>query len=172
MKEYKKQYRRDNKEEINKYKKQWRKDNPERIQQYLMNNKEKIRERERKYEKNRLKTNLKYNLRCRMLHAVGKALKGNKKGRHWEALLGYTLNDLIKRLKKTMPEGYCWNDYLSGKLHVDHKIPISVYNFTKPEHIDFKRCWALDNLQLLPARKNRIKHDKLNKPFQPALQIC
>jgi 5-methylcytosine-specific restriction endonuclease McrA len=99
------------------------------------------------------------------------SLKGNKAGRRWEPLAGYTLSDLIKRLNKTMPEGYTWQDYLTGKLQVDHIIPRSVFNFTRPEHTDFKRCWALNNLRLLPARENSIKSNHLKKPFQPALKI-
>jgi 5-methylcytosine-specific restriction endonuclease McrA len=103
--------------------------------------------------------------------AIGLALKGNKAGRRWETLVGYTLNDSMKHLKKTMPEGYCWQDFLQGELHIDHKVPKSVFNYTKPEHIDFKRAWASSNLQLLPAKENLIKHNKLTRPFQPALQI-
>jgi len=99
------------------------------------------------------------------------SLKKNKAGRTWKSLVSYNLNDLIKHLKKTMPEGYTWQDYLEGKLHLDHKIPISAFNFTKSEHTDFKRCWALSNLQLLPARENLVKSNKLTKPFQLALQI-
>ncbi|GAI61384.1 unnamed protein product, partial [marine sediment metagenome] len=38
-------------------------------------------------------------------------------------------------------------------------------------HIDFKRCWALENLRLLPAKENMVKHNKLDRPFQPALRI-
>jgi len=34
-----------------------------------------------------------------------------------------------------------------------------------------KRCWALSNLRLLPAKENMIKHNKLDRPFQPALRI-
>jgi len=102
---------------------------------------------------------------------MGKSLRDNKNGRKWEDLIGYTLDDLIKRLEKTIPKGYIWQDYLTEKLHIDHIIPISVFNFDKPEHIDFKRCWALNNLRLLPAKENMMKHDKLYKPFQPALPI-
>ena len=46
-----------------------------------------------------------------------------------------------------------------------------VFNFSKPEHPDFKRCWALKNLRLLPAEENRKKGSKLINPFQPALEI-
>ena len=123
------------------------------------------------YRKDRRKRDANFNLNHKMRVVIGRALKGNKSGRKWETLVGYSLNDLLKRLNETMPKGYTWQDFLEGKLHIDHKIPKSVFNFTKPEHIDFKRCWALNNLQLLPARENMVKHDKLSRPFQPAFQI-
>ena len=63
----------------------------------------------------------------------------------------------------------CWDNY--GKWHIDHIIPKSVYNYTKPEHTDFKRCWALKNLQPLWASDNLSKNDKIDKPFQQALLI-
>ena len=68
-----------------------------------------------------------------------------------------------------MPIGYAWDDYLNGKLHVDHKIPIKAFNFEKTSDEDFKRCWALKNLQLLPVIKNLLKGAKLSKHFQPTL---
>jgi 5-methylcytosine-specific restriction endonuclease McrA len=106
-----------------------------------------------------------------MSNMINYSLRGNKNGYHWESLVGYTLADLIRRLNKTMPQGYVWKDFLSGRLHIDHIIPISAFNFTKPEHTDFKRCWALSNLRLLPAKENLSKHNHLDKPFQPALRI-
>ena len=188
--EYEKQYRIDNKEIIKDRLDQWRKDNPKkvriqskryrennlekaiiRVQRWKRENPEKLKEQRRKYFKNKRKTNLKFNLNRRMVVGIWQSLKGNKNGHHWETLVGYTLSNLIKRLKETMPKGYTWQEFLSGNLHIDHKIPISVFNFNKPEHTDFRRCWALENLQLLPAKENIVKRDKLTKPFQPALRI-
>ena len=201
IKEYDKKYRENNKEKRKEKNKQYREKHHEkelkRKRLYYRNNLEKIKEdskqyynknskemQERMYQwrknnpgymyqwrKNNHRTDLKFNLNDRMRRAINHSLKGNKNGRHWETLVGYTLDDLVKRLKKTMPEGYCWEDCINGRLHLDHKIPISVFNFEKPEHIDFKRCWALKNLQLLPARENLIKSNKLEKPFQLSLQI-
>ena len=167
-----KQYRMDNLKEAIGYGKQWRRNNPDYKKKYFINNKEKILKQNNDYQKNKKKTNLKYSLNCRMTNAIYDTLKRNKNGRHWGSLVDYTLTDLIKRLEQTMPEGYTWRDYLKGKLQIDHIIPKNAFNFTKPEHIDFKRCWALSNLRLLPARENLIKRAKLDKPFQPALQIC
>lgn len=95
-------------------------------------------------------------------------LRGSKNYRSWESLIGYTTEDLMAHLIKTMPKGYTWDDYLNGKLHIDHIIPKSVFNFKTPEDIDFKRCWELKNLQLLPAKENIRKHARLTKPFQPS----
>ena len=106
-----------------------------------------------------------------MSKSIWFSLKKNKAYRSWLSLVPYTLDELIKHLKKTIPIGYKWQDLLDGKLHLDHKIPKSVFNFSKPEDIDFKRCWALSNLQLLPANENLRKHAKLTKPFQPSLSL-
>lgn len=172
FKQYSKQYKKNNKEKIQQRQKQYRKDNKEKINKYTnqcdKNNK---KEYFRIYRKNKYKTTIKFNLNVKITTAIGCSLKGNKKGRKWETLVGYTCKDLIKRLNKTMPEGYTWQDYLEGKLHLDHKIPISKFNFTEPEHNDFQRCWALKNLQLLPKQENLEKHNKLIEPFQPTLAI-
>lgn len=185
-----KQYLENNREKENKRKKKWREENLEHKKEYYQNNCEKIKKQQkqyyfknkeeiyqrtkeyiRQYTTNKRKTDLRFNLNSRMAIAIGTSLKGDKAGRRWESLVGYKLNDLVKRLKKTMPKGYTWQNYLRGDLHIDHILPKSIFNFTKSEHIDFKRCWALDNLRLLPAKENLIKHNKLNKPFQLALAI-
>lgn len=102
---------------------------------------------------------------------IRRSLEDGKQGKHWEELVDFSLQELRVYLEKTMPEGYNWEDYLVGKLHLDHIIPIDVFNFSGSEHIDFKRCWKLDNLQLLPAKENLRKGSKLNQLFQPSLKV-
>ena len=179
VKEYLKTYYQKHCEEIKEKITQYQKNNSEKIRNrekeykkiYRTENRKEISEYDRKYRLGRLRVDLKFNLHNKMATAIRYSLKGNKAGCHWESLVGYTLNRLIKHLQKTMPEGYCWQDFIKGKLHIDHIIPKSVFNYDKPEHTDFKRCWALSNLQLLPARENLKKGSKLSRPFQPALQI-
>jgi len=101
--------------------------------------------------------------------AIYKALNGNKNDRNWEKLVGYSLNELKKHLEKQFKDGMSWDNY--GKWHIDHEIPKSVFNYTKPEHTDFKRCWALKNLQPMWAEQNKVKGAKLKKHFQPKLLI-
>lgn len=196
-----KEHYKKNREKLIERSRQWRRNNPEKRKQiyanyyekhkilrmeqsreYYQKHKERLLKYAKKYREehkkehniyinNKNKTDLKFNLNCKIRAFIGKSIRENKFGRHWETLVGYTLNDLIKRLQETMPKGYDWEDVLNAKLHIDHIIPINVFNYSKPEHTDFKRCWALSNLQLLPARDNLIKHNKLTKPFQPALAI-
>ena len=64
-----------------------------------------------------------------------------------------------------------WDNYGLHGWHIDHIFPLSVFNYTKPEHIDFKRAWALKNLQPMWAKENYQKHNKLEKPFQPCLPM-
>jgi len=147
--------------------KQYRIENREKIKHYRVKNRKEIN----KHYIQKYKTDTKYNLNDKISSIVYQSLKGNKAGRKWESLTGYNLISLIKRLKETMPVGYTWKDVLLGELHIDHIIPIVAFNFTRPEHTDFKRCWALSNLRLLPAKENLIKHNYLDRPFQPALRI-
>jgi len=94
---------------------------------------------------------------------------GSKKMRHWENLVGWTFQDFKKVIEKKFSPGMNWGNH--GEWEIDHKIPIAAFNFNRPEDIDFKRCWALKNLQPLWRKENNTKRDKLLKPFQPALKF-
>ncbi len=85
--------------------------------------------------------------------------------------LGYTMDELIRRLASTLPAGYAWKDYLAGRLHLDHIIPASVFRYTSMRDSDCCRCWALKNLQLLVAEDNLRKGARLLQPFQLGLGI-
>lgn len=108
-------------------------------------------------------------LNNRMSTAIYAALKGAKNGRKWENLVGYSTNALMQHLEKRFKPEMSWENY--GKWHIDHIIPLSAFNYSCPEDIDFKRCWDLKNLQPLWAKENHIKHAKLSKPFQPCLKL-
>lgn len=101
---------------------------------------------------------------------IAKSLHGTKAGKRWEDLVGYTVDQLKRHLEKLFKEGMSWDNY--GKVwEIDHKIPVAVFNYEKPEHLDFKLCWDIKNLQPLECSKNRSKQDKLDKPFQPSLAL-
>ena len=170
MEQRRKHYQ-EHKEKLAKDMKQYYEEHREERLKYAKKYRESHRKERNIYQRNRTKTDLKFNLNHKVSASIYKALKRNKNGYPWETFVDYGLDDLIENLTKTMPEDYTWQDYMKGKLQIDHIIPIIAFNFTKPEHIDFKRCWALDNLRLLPKKENMYKHTKLTKPFQPALSL-
>lgn len=97
-------------------------------------------------------------------------LNGSKAGQHWETLVGYTVEQLKRHLERKFNQNMTWENY-GIVWQIDHKIPISAFNFEKPEDIDFRRCWSLNNLQPLEVSKNGSKGAKLYEPFKPALSI-
>lgn len=126
-------------------------------------NKEKINAR----DKERRETEPKYKLNQNISKAIRASLGGNKNGRHWEDIVGYSLKQLKRHLEKRFTKGMVWENY--GEWQIDHKIPKFIFNFTKPEHDDFKKCWALSNLQPMWAGDNAKKGVSLSKHFQPSL---
>ena len=108
----------------------------------------------------------KYKINIQVARAIRHSLKGYTKSGKWELLVGYTLEDLQKHLKKQFKSGMTLDNY--GDWHLDHIIPKSHFNFDSLEDIDFKRCWALDNIQPLWAMDNLRKQTKLDAPFQPS----
>jgi len=96
---------------------------------------------------------------------------GLKAGRQWETLVNFTVDQLKQHLEKLFTPEMTWENY-GTYWHIDHKIPIAVFNYEKPEDIDFRLCWSLKNLQPLEKIENIKKKDKLEKPFQPSLKIA
>jgi len=85
--------------------------------------------------------------------------KGMKAGRHWEELVNFTIDELKKHIEKLFTPEMTWENY-GTYWHIDHKVPIAVFNFERPDDIDFHLCWSLKNLQPLEASKNMSKGAK------------
>ena len=121
--------------------------------------KEETKVRRRAYTKERMK-NIKWRLNHRMSNAVRTSLLsvGGKRKRSWESLVGYTKDVLKLHIEKILKEGMSWDNY--GKWHIDHIRPVSSFNITSYDCEDFKKCWALENLQPLWAIDNMRKHAK------------
>jgi hypothetical protein len=173
-----------NPKKVREYHCKWYAKNSEKIKEKAIKrrieNPEKVREKNRRWkDKNpgkyiesyrratkKRRSTLKGKLHNVISCAMRRSLKGSKAGRHWEMLVGYTIDDLKKHLEKQFQTGMTWGNY--SEWQIDHRIPISAFNFNTPEDIDFKKCWALKNLQPMWAIENFRKHNKINKPFQPS----
>ncbi|MEN6507399.1 MAG: hypothetical protein ABFD63_01190 [Smithella sp.] len=156
----------------------WRTNNREKQCQATKNwkkrNPDKVRELKRgQYQ--RYKQDISFVLAGRVSNALRYSLKNNKTkvkaNRKWEELIDFTIDQLKAHLEKLFTPEMNWDNY-GTYWHIDHKTPIAVFNFERPEDIDFKICWSLKNLQPLEAHENMSKNDKIDKPFQPSLAIA
>lgn len=110
-------------------------------------------------------------LSSRIRGGIIKSIKrGSKAGRRWESLVGFTVEQLMTHLEKKFTSEMSWENY-GTYWHIDHKTPIAVFNFNRPEDIDFRLCWSIKNLQPLEAKENMSKGAKIQEPFQPSLAI-
>jgi hypothetical protein len=146
---------------------------PERVRavcdKWRFEHKERTLELAKKYTTKARSTSrgrLNNNMASSIRHSIGIA-KNNQK---WESLVGYTVDRLKAHIENLFTPKMNWENW-GTFWELDHKIPISVHNYSSPEDIDFKKCWALSNLQPLERIKNRKKHNKLETPFQPSLLI-
>jgi hypothetical protein len=151
--------------------KEYRKSHPEKIITWRNNNPKKIAIQAKKARKKRMlivKNKINRSISGNMLQSLR---KGCKNGRHWESLVGYTIQELMVYLESKFTIGMNWENYGRNGWHIDHIIPVSVFNFESTSDIDFKRCWELSNLQPMWESENIIKRAKLEHPFQPSLAI-
>ena len=88
-----------------------------------------------------------------------RALKGGKAGRSWQALVPYSLEELVAHLERQFTKGMTWENY-GPAWHIDHIRPLSSFSFTTPECPGFQEAWALTNLRPLAARDNIRKQAK------------
>lgn len=164
----------ENKDKLKEQTRGWRLNNPEKNKQihqkWRAANMDRIREMSRRATR-KARSTIKGKLSSRISAGIWRSLNsGSKKGRHWEACVGYTVDQLKVHLEKKFQPGMTWDNY--GEWHIDHKIPIAAFNFEGPGDIDFKRCWALKNLRPMWASENISKGAKLEKPFQPSLPLA
>lgn len=137
----------------------WCEENKERINaqpyKWYCNNRLNVNRYHREYRKKSVK-NL---LTDRVRHLINYSLKRRniEKTRHLEVILDYSIEQLKKRLRQTMPKGYTWADFLKGKLDIDHIKPILSFDYNSQDDPEFKRCWALNNLRLLTIYDNRSR---------------
>jgi len=177
--EYNKKYRKEHAEEIRIYNKKWRKEHPENVKRwtikYEKSHLEEIRKRREKKKKRKprillTKEELKkrrnkrqkdwrrknsnnplFRLNENIISQIRRSLNGEKRGRHWEILVGYTLKDLAIHLEKLFDENMNWEDY-GPYWHIDHIKPKSLFTIE-----EFRQCWALNNLQPLERIENLKK---------------
>lgn len=130
---------------------------------YAKNNREQIRKTWRETRKkayhNNVEMRLKINHRNRVSREIGKI----RQGRTSQSLLGCSYPELKAWIEAQFKPGMTWNNYGPKGWHVDHKLPISSFDLTKPEHV--KVAFHYTNLQPLWWQENNEKRAKVLPEF-------
>jgi hypothetical protein len=137
-------------DEIKEKVKQWGKENPEKVKVH----------NSRKYQKR--KSDPMKKLNRNMSFRVWTCLKTTKASRTWKDFVSFTIEELMEHLEKQFLPDMTWNNY--GKWHVDHKIPLAAFSFLSPSDDEFKKAWALSNLQPMWGLENIKKGKKILHP--------
>ena len=138
----KKEYYIKNKDKINEYKAVYRINNKEKIKaaskEYLKKNRVARNEYSSEYCKMKRRTDIKFNLDCRMGTSMGNSLKGRKNGRVWEGLIGYSVEELELHLKSRFAENMTWEEFLMGNIVIDHFLSRNLFDYKYPEDKQFQ----------------------------------
>lgn len=83
--------------------------------------------------------------------------------KHIDDYLGYRMLDLVRALNEDCHQRYkiTLKEAIKRGFHLDHRYPLSKYNVQSIESPEFKACWAMDNLWMLPAEVNLAKSDQV-----------
>jgi hypothetical protein len=150
MSEKHKKWSESKREHLNQYHKEWREKNID-----------KHRENKRNYERTRKANDPLYKLVANFRTAIYTVLKENNMDKygHYFEILQYSPEQLSDHLENQFTEGMEWENY--GEWHVDHKTPITAFNFQEIGDNEFMKCWSLDNLQPMWGDENIRKSNKI-----------
>ncbi len=130
----------------------------EEYRQWQIKNRDKFRDKERIRRKDPLIRASSNFSRC--LYESLRSQGLGKRGRSWEAVVGYTLDNLKQHLESLFTDNMSWDNYGRGGWHIDHIIPRSYFNFKSIHDVYFKQCWSLSNLMPCWESENLSKGAK------------
>lgn len=162
----KKRYRENNLEKTKEIQKRYREKNRGKILATKKEYNRKNKDKRAAYMRKRRKEDFRFHVYDNFSRQIWFALKGNKTGQKWEALVGYSLQDLITHLESLWEPWMNWGNYGNPNKdhtncwHIDHIIPQSKFDFKTPEDEEFKLCWSLNNLKPCEGKANIAKGNK------------
>lgn len=125
------------------------------------------RDAARKYERERWRTDPVYKIKCRLRWFLRMGVKGRHKAGRAEELLGCSVPDFRIYLESRFAPGMTREAFLSGEIHIDHIVPLALFDLTKPEHQ--RAALHFSNMQPLWAADNLSKSDKPPEKHQLGL---
>lgn len=86
------------------------------------------------------------------------AIRRDGESRTVHRALGYTIAELCRHLERQFTKGMSWGLFLSGKIHIDHIVPLASFDLRNAA--EAKSAWALSNLRPMWGADNRAKYSK------------
>jgi len=156
------EYYQNNKVKANETKKKCRHKKRDQYVQKQRERRERLKEQLNEQNRIRRATDPQFRLRENMSRRMNHALKTRfltKNRTSWIDLVGYTLEQLKEHLEKQFTPEMSWENH-GTYWHIDHIRPDSWFNYDSTDSSEFKACWALENLQPLPAFDNLKKNNR------------
>ena len=163
-KEYMKEYYKSNKEMLKEYKKIYNITHKEEIRarqiKYENEHKEERRLYRQKYRNERLSKDSLFKMTVNIRHLINNSFRrqGYSKKAHTYEIVGCEYEVLYNHLLETFKENYGYEWDGKEEVHIDHIIPLAI---AETEEDIYELCYY-ENLQLLKAKDNLEKHDKLD----------
>jgi hypothetical protein len=111
-------------------------------------------------DKERYHSDTWFRLRSILSHRIRTALKRNSKYGSTAELVGCSIDALREYLQSQFYGGMSWDDFLAGRVHIDHKIPCFSFDLSNLE--EQRKCFHFSNLQPLWAADNIAKGRKIS----------
>jgi len=141
----------------------WRKQNPEKVREQNRRHKEKyyfeIMDKLSVWKKERYSSDPNYKLSIILRTRFYKFIKKESKSSSVIQNLGCTIDELKLYIEGQFQQGMTWGNWALHGWHIDHKIPLSSFDLTKPE--EQRKAFHYTNLQPLWAEENWRKSNKL-----------
>ena len=102
----------------------------------------------------------------RMRVGIRKQLSEYEGKIRWQDVLGYTAQQLADHIESLFAPNMTWELLKTGRIHLDHIKPKSLFSYASPYDPAFKECWAMSNLQPLWAEENRAKGNYYEEMMQ------
>lgn len=144
--------------------------------QYRENNKLCLNEYQKKYRKNKYDNNMDFRLKVITSASINQFLRAQNLSKDRNPVLQYlpfSIQELKCHLEKQFQPWMTWKNYGTYKASVwndddintwtwqiDHIIPQSLLSYTSMMDDNFKKCWSLDNLRPLAAKRNILEGNK------------
>lgn len=167
--EYKKEWKRRNKERERLNNKRWYEENKtfvaQRKAKFYLDHLEEEKSRTSKWKKNNknkinnlLKSNPSRRISQLIRSKICKLLSGKQKTSKTIDYLGCSFDDFIKHIEKQFLPNMNWSNYGLRGWHLDHIKPLALFDLTKDDEI--RKAWHYTNLRPLWAKDNLAKGKK------------